>query len=48
MLTSLWQVFFDYNYFKRLNLALKFTCCVAVASRSSWAWWFLEYRYFTR
>ena len=35
------QVFFDDN-FRQLNLEWQFESCVAVCSRSSWAWRFLE------
>jgi len=41
MLTSLDEYFFDYN-FQWLNLAWQFESCVAVCSRSSWAWQLLE------
>jgi len=35
------QVFFRYN-FQQLNLGWQFESCVAVCSRSSWEWRFLE------
>jgi len=40
MLTLLDNYFLDYN-FQRLNLGWQFEFCVAVCSRSCWAWWFL-------
>ena len=41
MLTSLDKYCFDYN-FQWLNLGWQFESCVAVCSRSSWEWRFIE------
>jgi len=42
MLTSLDEYFFKYN-FQWMNPASQFESCMAVCSRSSWAWQFLEH-----
>jgi len=37
------KTLFDCNYFQSMNFAWQFEYCVAVCSRSSWAWRFLEH-----